>query len=80
MRKYIYGLNHQYVDRLDHCANVTGENYINYLSEYLCCSTKNTQYIINKFFEIPASGSLLLAYDKWVKDGLEKIILVVIKN
>lgn len=24
MRKYIYGLNHQYIDRLDHSANVTG--------------------------------------------------------
>ena len=77
MRKYIYGLNHQYVDRLDHSANVTGENYIKYLSEYLCCftccSTRNTPYIINKFFEIPASGSLLLAYDEWVKDGLKEI-------
>lgn len=48
---------------------------------------KNTPYIINKFFEIPASGSLLLAYDEWVKDGLkeidsqtEKTILVVIKK
>jgi hypothetical protein len=77
MRKYIYGLNHQYVDRLDPSANVTGENYIKYLSEYLCCftccSTRNTPYIINKFFEIPASGSLLLAYDEWVKDGLKEI-------
>jgi hypothetical protein len=77
MRKYVSKLNHPSIDRLNRGANITGENYINYLSEYLCCFTccltKETPYIINKFFEIPASGSLLLAYDEWVKDGLKEI-------
>jgi len=77
IRKYVSELNHPSINRLNRGANITGENYINYLSEYLCCFTccltKETPYIINKFFEIPASGSLLLAYDEWVKDGLKKI-------
>lgn len=77
MRKYVSELKHPSIDRLPRGANITGENYINYLSEYLCCFTccltKDTPYIINKFFEIPASGSLLLAYDEWVKDGLKEI-------
>ena len=73
----IYHILHPSIDRLPRGANITGQNYINYLSEYLCCFTccltKDTPYIINKFFEIPASGSLLLAYDEWVKDGLKEI-------
>ena len=77
MRKYVSELNHSSIDRLNRGANITGVNYINFLSEYLCCFTccltKETSYIINKFFEIPASGSLLLAYDEWVKDGLKEI-------
>ena len=77
MRKYVSELNHSSIDRLNRGANITGVNYINFLSEYLCCFTccltKETPYIINKFFEIPASGSLLLAYDEWVKDGLKEI-------
>jgi hypothetical protein len=77
IRKYVSELNHPSIDRLPRGENITGENYINYLSEYLCCFTccltKETPYIINKFFEIPASGSLLLAYDEWVKDGLKEI-------
>lgn len=77
IRKYVSELKHPFIDRLNRSANIIGENYINFLSEYLCCFTccltKETPYIINKFFEIPASGSLLLAYDEWVKDGLKEI-------
>lgn len=51
-----------------------GHNYIKHLNTYLCCftccSNVNTPYIIGKFFEIPSSGSLLLAYDEFVKDEL----------
>lgn len=51
-----------------------GLEYIKHLNKYLCCFTccanKNLPYIIGKFFEIPSSGSLLLAYDEFVKDEL----------
>ncbi len=44
---------------------VYGKNYIDKLSEYLCCFTCDASdarpYIVSKHFEIPASGSLLLA-------------------
>lgn len=51
-----------------------GYEYVKYLNTYLCCFTccanRNLPYIIGKFFEIPSSGSLLLAYDEFVKDEL----------
>lgn len=51
-----------------------GHEYIKYLNKFLCCFTccanRNLPYIIGKFFEIPSSGSLLLAYDEFVKDEL----------
>jgi len=51
-----------------------GHDFIKYLNKYLCCFTcclnKSIPYIIGKFFEIPSSGSLLLAYDEFVKDEL----------
>jgi hypothetical protein len=53
-----------------------GHDYIKHLNKYLCCftccSSKWTPYIIGKFFEIPSSGSLLFAYDEFVKDELNK--------
>ena len=57
--------------------NICGKKYIDLLNEYLvcftCCSTTDTPYIISKFFEIPGSGSLLLAYDENIKDQLKDI-------
>jgi hypothetical protein len=54
-----------------------GHNYIKYLNSYLCCFTccanKSLPYIIGKFFEIPSSGSLLFAYDEFVKSELVKL-------
>lgn len=51
-----------------------GHEYIKYMSKYgaaiTCCSTANTPYIVAKFFEIPASGALLMAYDEHVKEPL----------
>jgi hypothetical protein len=48
-----------------------------YLSTFICCFTccgnLATPYIINKFFEMPASGSLLLAYDEFVKEPLAQL-------
>lgn len=54
-----------------------GHDYIKYLNKFLCCFTccanKSLPYIIGKFFEIPSSGSLLLAYDEFVKDELKNL-------
>lgn len=59
--------NHQYI----------GHQYIKYMSRYLasitCCSNEKTPYIVSKFFEIPASGALLLAYDEHVKEPLKEL-------
>ena len=57
--------------------DVCGKKYIKLLSSYLacftCCSTMDTPYLISKFFEIPGSGSLLVAYDEHVKDQLKEL-------
>ena len=52
-----------------------GYEYITYLNKYIACVTcsaiSKLPYIVAKFFEIPASGSLLLADDTHVKKVLE---------
>lgn len=54
-----------------------GHNYIKYIGKYIaaiaCCSNSKTPYIVNKFFEIPASGALLLAYDEFVVNPLREL-------
>ena len=57
--------------------NNYGYNYLKYLNKYLACitssSTEKLPYVIAKFFEIPASGSLLLAEDKYIKEPLHEL-------
>ena len=54
-----------------------GHNYIKYINKYVaavtCCSNSNTPYIVNKFFEIPGAGALLLAYDQFIKEPLKEL-------
>lgn len=54
-----------------------GYEYIKYLNQFICCFAcclnSSTPYIVAKFFEIPSSGSLLFAYDKFVKDELKNL-------
>lgn len=54
-----------------------GRKYIEYINGYIasvtCCSNERTPYIIAKFFEIPASGALLLAYEALVKEPLKEL-------
>ena len=40
-----------------------GGNYIKWLNSYFCCVTSSSifNYVVGKYFEIPATGSLLLA-------------------
>ena len=62
----------------------SGHEYIKYLNTFLCCFTccanKSLPYIVAKFFEIPSSGSLLLAYDEFVKDELKNLGFIDGKN
>jgi hypothetical protein len=67
----------QYIHILKNCNNVIGHDFIKYLNKYLCCftccSNMYTPYIVTKFFEIPSTGSLLLAYDEFVKEPLKEL-------
>ena len=77
MRNYLKSLKHPDIDILIHSDNIFGDDYYIHLNKYICafscCATKYTPYIVNKFFEIPAAGCLLLAYDEYVKYGLKEI-------
>ncbi|ARF08726.1 glycosyltransferases group 1 [Catovirus CTV1] len=58
----------------DDGINKVGKNYATMLNSYLCCFTDCLVhgYIVSKYYEIPATGSLLLAQDP-PGDKLEKI-------
>lgn len=84
MRYRVAGLAGKYpIASLKHCGygkpkhQICGEEYVKYLGKYLvaftCCSYERTPYIVSKFFEIPASGALLLAYDGLVKAPLAQL-------
>ena len=73
---YIEYLSHPgYNDRNKH--DYCGSNYYslinNYLAAFTCCAKKDRPYIVSKFFEIIASGALLIAYDEHVKYELKKL-------
>lgn len=83
MRQQLFQLRKRYpIDVLSHPGNTTPnkkhdivyEQYAKYINQYLvafaCCSTRRTPYIVRKFFEIPATGALLLAFDHHVKPQL----------
>ena len=83
-RNYVHNLAKKYpIDILPQLSyrspnhNNYGHNYIKYINNYIasvaCCSNQNTPYIVSKFFEIPASGALLLAYDEYVKEPLKEL-------
>ena len=77
MRRYLKSLNHPKIEVLSHNDNIYGNDYLKYLKNFICafccCLNNHTPYIIKKFFEIPLSGCLLLAYDEFVKDELKEI-------
>lgn len=54
-----------------------GVKYYQLLNSYLCCFVDDSiierRYILAKFFEITASGSLLLAFNKNTKSAFEEI-------
>ena len=67
----------QRIHILTHKDKIYQKKYIEYMNQYLCCftccSNEYTPYLIGKFFEIPASGSLLLAYDKYIIEQLKNL-------
>lgn len=64
-----------YNDRNKH--EYCGSKYYSLINKYLaaftCCAKKDRPYIVSKFFEIIASGALLIAYDIYVKQELKQI-------
>lgn len=61
----------------DNVSYIYGARYIDHLSKYLVCFTCDScpqrPYIVKKFFEIPASGSLLLAANTSTKVFFEEM-------
>ena len=83
-RYHMHTMSHKYpIDILPQLSyqvanhNNYGHNYIKHINKYIaafaCCSNKNTPYIVSKFFEIPAAGALLVAYDEFVKEPLKEL-------
>lgn len=56
---------------------IIGKKYIEKINEYrfgfTCCLTEQTPYLVQKFFEIPGSGALLIGYDKLIKSQMNKL-------
>lgn len=63
--------------RIELKHRLIGKKYIVKLNKYrfgfTCCLNKRTPYIVQKFFEIPGSGSLLIAYDEHIKKPLRQL-------
>ena len=83
LRKKLADLSHKYeIDILDHPTykklnhNFVGKKYLQKINQYLVsvstCGDKRFNYVVAKYFEIPASGALLFAYIEPVKDLLNK--------
>ena len=64
--------------------DIIGKKFIQKLNEYravfTCCLNVSTPYLVQKFFEIPGSGALLIAYDKWVEEPLKELGFVDMEN
>lgn len=92
MRQKMHELSSKYpIDVLDHpkyCKNklhdIIGKKFIEKINEYriafTCCSNPQTPYVIQKFFEIPGSGALLLCYDAHVKNQMIELGFVDMEN
>lgn len=92
MRQKVLELETKYpIDVLDHpkyCKNklhdIIGKKFVSKINEYrfafTCCSNPKTPYLIQKFFEIPASGALLIAFDKFIKPQLDELGFIDMVN
>lgn len=85
MRQKMYSLLDKYpIDVLQHpkyskykLHDIIGKKFIEKLNNYrfgfTCCLNYYTPYMVQKFFEIPGSGSLLIAYDKYIKEPIKEL-------
>lgn len=92
MRQKMLELETKYpIDVLAHpkyCKNrlhdIIGKKFIEKINEYrfafTCCSTPKTPYLIQKFFEIPGAGALLIAYGEHIKPQLTELGFVDMVN
>lgn len=65
------GYNNQ--NRHQYCGKKYYTLINSYLAAFTCCAKDDRPYIVSKFFEIIASGSLLIAYDVNVKYELKQL-------
>ena len=78
----IHVLPHPGYKSLDH--SIIGQKYIDEINKYkiafTCYSNSKLPYIVSKFFEIPGSGALLLAYVVDIKKELEELGFIDMEN
>ena len=69
MRRYLKSLNlpNVYVMKKRLPLNEYEKFISEFLCSFTCCLNRSAPYIVGKFFEIPLTGCLLLAYDEHVK-------------
>ena len=79
----IYYLSHPgYKERNkhDYCGSKYYSLMNNFLAAFTCCARNDRPYIVSKFFEIIACGTLLIAYDEFVKEELRMLGFVENEN
>jgi hypothetical protein len=92
MRQKLFGLKDVYpIDVLEHpkyCKNklhnIIGKRFIEKINQYrfafTCCLNPQIPYLVQKFFEIPGSGALLIGFDKYVKPQMEELGFIDMVN
>lgn len=71
-----------YKDREKHssCGSAYYDVINNNLAAFTCCASEKRPYIVSKFFEIIACGTLLIAYDEHVKEPLNQLGFIENEN
>jgi hypothetical protein len=63
---------------------IIGNKYIKCINKYkyafACCLNNKTPYLVQKFFEIPGAGALLLAYDEYIKEPFQQLGFIDMDN
>lgn len=92
MRQKIFELKDKYpIEVLEHpqyCKNklhnIIGKKFIEKINQYrfafTCCLNKDIPYMVQKFFEIPGSGALLIGFDQHIKKQMEKLGFIDLEN
>jgi len=92
MREKMLELEKKYpIDVLSHPSyaknkthKIIGRKFVEKINEYrfafTCCLNENTPYLVQKFFEIPGSGALLIGYDKHIKKQMTELGFIDMEN